>query len=105
MKIKQLTIEDFSFLPEDQRKKTLAFHKIQNIIKLFNEGWKPDFNNANQRKYYPYFVKNASGWVLFSSYYRSSYSFDEVGFYQDEDTSNHCARLFLPIYNEYLNEN
>ncbi|WP_410221907.1 hypothetical protein [Pedobacter sp.] len=33
----------------------VAFAKLQTIAKALNEGWEPDWSNANQPKYYPWF--------------------------------------------------
>lgn len=35
-----------------QAKRTLAFNKLQNIAKYLNEGWKPDFDDTLQEKFY-----------------------------------------------------
>lgn len=35
-----------------QAKRTLAFNKLQNIAKYLNKGWKPDFDDTLQEKFY-----------------------------------------------------
>lgn len=35
-----------------QAKRTLAYNKLQNIAKYLNEGWKPDFDDTLQEKFY-----------------------------------------------------
>lgn len=49
-----LTIENFSALPEDQRKAAFAYHKLITIAEVLNEGWKPDYDNWSQYKHYPW---------------------------------------------------
>lgn len=41
----------------------IARRKLETITASLNEGWKPDWNNTNQCKYYPYFYiqENAKG--------------------------------------------
>lgn len=41
----------------------IARRKLETITASLNEGWKPDWNNTDQRKYYPYFYiqENAKG--------------------------------------------
>jgi hypothetical protein len=103
LKRKELTIEDFSFLPENRRKKALAFQQIQDICELFAEGWVINWDNRSQYKYYPYFYKENGSWLVAHVayyYYRSS---GGPGFYKDEKTVKHCSTLFLEIYRTYLN--
>ena len=101
LKRKELTIEDFNFLPENRRKKALAFQQIQDICEVFAEGWILNWGNRSEYKYYPYFIKNQnSGWSVGTA--SASYSFGAPGFYKNELTAKHCGNLFLDIYNTYL---
>jgi len=103
LKIKELTINDFGFLPENQRIKLFASHKIQNIVDVINEGWVPNFNDSTERKYYPYFIKKNGVWGFgFSDYRDSAYSYGMVGLYQTEEKSNFVGKKFLDIYSDYL---
>lgn len=45
------------------RSDEIARRKLETIAAALNEGWKPDWNNTNQYKYYPYFYiqENAKG--------------------------------------------
>lgn len=33
----------------------IGYKKLKLIIRVINGGWKPDFNNSNQKKWYPWF--------------------------------------------------
>ncbi len=101
--VEVLTINDFNFLPKEQRLKTLSFHKIQNICTLFNEDWILNWDDSKQQKWFPYHQKQASGWVFDASYYRYDFSVAAAGFYKDEKTSDHCGKLFLDVYNDFNN--
>ena len=47
-----------------------AFAKVQLIAKALNEGWKPNWDDINEYKYYPWFdMRSAAG----SGFSRSSY--------------------------------
>lgn len=94
--------DDFRFLPEDQIKKMLAFHKIKNIEKLLNGNWKADFNNINQRKWYPYFEKASGGWRLSSCYYLYDSSTGLVVYYESEEKARFAGTKFLNIYVDLL---
>ncbi len=100
---KMLTINDFSFLPVYNRVKALNFQHIQAIAELFNEGWKPDWNNNNEYKYYPYFQFGSGGW---SFYFYRNYCCCAGGvpaFYKNEKIATYVGKTFLPIYADYLN--
>lgn len=102
--IKELTEVSFHHVPMSQRKKLLAAHKIMNIARLFNGDWEVNWEDGSQRKWYPYFEYEAGpGWCFFYSNYRDAYSSAQVAFYKDENTSNHCGRLFISIYKDFLN--
>jgi len=90
--------DDFRFLPEDQIKKMLAFHKIKNIEKLLNGNWKADFNDTNQKKWYPYFEKTFGGWRLGGCYYPYDGSGGPVAFYETEEKARFAGTKFLNIY-------
>lgn len=90
--------DDFRFLPEDQIKKMLAFHKIKNIEKLLNGNWKADFNDGNQRKWYPYFEKASRGWRLYCCSCLDVASAGQVAFYETEEKARFAGTKFLNIY-------
>jgi len=93
-----LTIKDFKFLPENQRAKALANHQWENISELFNQGWKPDFTNINQAKYYVWYERKSTGWVVCYFSDRGYYSICGSGFYfKDSETALYVANTFLPI--------
>lgn len=91
--------DDFRFLPEDQIKKMLAFHKIKNIEKLLNGNWKADFNDSSQRKWYPYFEKvSGEAWRLHCCDFRYFSSDGQVAFYETEEKARFVGTKFLDIY-------
>ena len=61
LKRKPLTIEQFSFLPEDQRVSLFGEHKLITCIEVLNmkankgKPWKPDWLNSAQEKWRNYF--------------------------------------------------
>lgn len=84
---------------------TIAFWKIRKISEALNEGWKADFSKGNnQYKYYPYFIKDASGgWVVGSSYSCSDFATMGSGFYfKSSELALYAGNQFLDIYKDYL---
>lgn len=82
-----------------------AHAKISIIAEALNEGWKPDFSNSNETKYYPW-LKFTPG-VGFSSYdFVSAYSSSHVGSrlcFKTSDLAKYAAEQFQSIYNDFLN--
>lgn len=99
---KEYSIDDFLFLPEEYRSKMLAKIQIEQIAKLFNGNWIPDYSNNKELKYFPYFIyKAGSGWVYIGSI---CYSVDTLGsvVYKSEKISVFIGKQFLYIYREIL---
>lgn len=103
LNIPYLGIERFEYLPSWQRKRALYTHYLENIVKLFNEDWKVDFKDKNQRKYYCYFERNSSGWrldVVDSQYYGSDCG---SGFYfKNKEDAEYVGKQFIDIFSEIL---
>ena len=55
---------DFSSFPEDMRKHFEALFKMVVIVEALNEGWKPDWDNYNEAKYYPWFEMSPSSFAF-----------------------------------------
>ncbi len=102
--IKELTEENFNFLPIEERQKQLGYHKITNIEKLFNGKWVKNWGNTSQNKYYPYFTKDdRSGYLVFDgSVSNGSFATGMVAVFKDEETSTFVGKLFIDIYNVLL---
>ncbi len=101
-----INFRDFSVRFEDKIvKKVVAFAKLQRIAKLFNEGWKPDFSNHKQYKYYPWFEMNESGGVVFKnslSYYDCSRFRVAPAYFNSEEISNYVGKTFIDIYKDLI---
>lgn len=103
LNIEELTIEHFGFLPKEQRLKSLAYHQIQNIGKLFNGKWKVKWD-GKQRNWYPWFELKASSLVFLGSYgFVGHSSAAEVFYYKDQETSDFVGKTFLDIYSILMN--
>ncbi len=96
---------NFDFLPENQRKKALALHKIQNLESWFNQGWTPNWNDSSEYKYYPYFwFYVGGGWSFSSSYDHYSYSYGQPAFYKNKKISDFIGnnKEFKQIYIDFI---
>ena len=52
---------DLSSMPEDMRDQAMAQYMLMVITEAKNDGWKADWTNSNQRKWFPYFWFSPSG--------------------------------------------
>lgn len=103
LKVKELTIKDFTFLPtKKEQLKALATHQIGNIERLFNGKWVKDWDNRSQSKYYPWFEKKASGWVVYVVSDDCYCSCAVVGYYCDSKTARYCGETFIGIYSVFM---
>lgn len=100
---KKPTIDDYKHLPQIKRERALNTQYIDDSAECLNEGVIMDFTNRNQRKYYNYFERTSSGWVL--SFVRFNCYGSAVGsgfYFKDEETSRFAAKLLIKEYNKVL---
>lgn len=92
--VKILRLLEQNNIPE----KEIAVQQWKVIVKALNKGWVPDFNNTDQRKYYPWF--NLQGGVsLYSVSYVSQSSFVPPYFlFKDEETVRYAISQFSSVY-------
>lgn len=51
------------------RRHFIALYKMEVITEALNEGWKADWDNSDENKYYPYFIMSPSSFAFYDSYY------------------------------------
>lgn len=90
--------------PKEDRKSMLAYHKLTIIARAINGGWKPDWNDRTQYKYYPiFFYENAglscaitpTAASLTSAYLGSRLCF------KTEAMSDYAAATFADLYTDF----
>lgn len=88
-----------------QERSINAMFDIQNISKVLNGNWVPDWENTDEYKYYPYFKKQElSGWVV-DCYF--GYYFAMLGFgyyFKTEKLALFAGKTFIETYIDYLPE-
>lgn len=86
----------------------IAYKKLKIVVKAINQGWEPDWNDTNQRKWYPWFKVRSSGFCFSISYYVFGYSLADVGSrlcFESEARATHTATQFIDLYNQFLTIN
>lgn len=92
----------------------IARRKLETITEALNEGWKPDWNNTNEYKYYPYFyieenakAQGAAGLSAASAFLTATNASAHVGSrlcFHDRETARYAGRTFTELYEQFLIE-
>ncbi len=75
------------------------------IASILNEGWVPDWNDKTQKKHYPWFEWNGSGFGFSATGYGFTTSNTSVGSrlcFRTSELAEFAGRTFISIYNEHL---
>jgi len=99
--LKVLGKEDFSH--ENLYPREIARRKLEIIIEALNEGWKPDWEDYSQLKWYPYFIGSYAGLWYSCSYYSPSYADTYFGVRlccRSEEIANYVGTQFYNLYKE-----
>lgn len=98
--------DDFNESCEDLEIDEIAYRKIKIIVRALNEGWKPDYSNSSEYKYYPYFLYNkVSGFGFFYSGFDHDCSIARSGarlVFKSRELSDYAGKIFNKEYNDYL---
>ena len=82
----------------------MAFEKLLIINQVLNQGWRPDWNNRNEYKYYPYF-NLAGGFVCVDTNYVCGTAGTHVGSrlcFKTKNDAEFAGRQFLDIYRTFM---
>lgn len=96
------------------RSDEIARRKLETIAAALNEGWKPDWNNTDQYKYYPYFYiqenakgKGSAGLSCAFTNYAASHAYAIFGsrlcFYASR-LARYASNQFTDLYEQILIE-
>ena len=89
---------------ESDTQDEIAYKKLKFIIRVINEGWKPDWNNTSQRKWYPWF-RLSSGFGFGGSDFIYDGADTSVGSrlcFETEEKSEYVAKQFIDLYETFL---
>ena len=82
----------------------MAYCILKIIAKALNEGWTPNWEDSNERKYYPWFeYKKGSGFVYHCVDYWSTLT--DVGSrlcFKNAELAKYAATQFIEVYNRFL---
>jgi hypothetical protein len=106
---KKLGIEPITpgtaLLSEDLKKPMVAAYKLMVIYMAINNGWKPNWNNYKQGKYYPWFEILSSGFGFSRAAYGDDGAVAGVGSRLCTDSSEkalYIGKQFEDIYRDFF---
>ena len=80
----------------------IAFTKLAIIVKALNEGWKPDWKNSREEKWYQWFdLSKGFEFVNVVSYYQHSNVSSRLCFVS-EDVARYAATQFADLYKDFF---
>jgi hypothetical protein len=90
----------------DHGRAVVAFYKLSVIISALNEGWKPDWSDYSQRKWFNWFsLCSPAGFVYSNSYNSPASTNAYIGSrlcFKSEKLAEYAASEFLDLYSDYL---
>lgn len=84
---------------------TINYEKAKLMAKAINQGWVPDWNKQDEKKWYPYFEVSPSGAGFSHSYYYCANANTSVGSrlcFESREKAEHAGKKFIEIYNQFL---
>lgn len=100
-------LPEVSNLPEMHQKAIIAHYQLVIIAEALNEGWKPNWDNFDERKYYPWFdmelSSSGSGFSCYGCGYRVAGSL--VGSrlcFKTAELARYIGETFIELYRDYF---
>jgi hypothetical protein len=99
-----LNIRLYSVYSFDETADETAYKKLKVIAKALNEGWTPNWDDTNEKKWWPWF-NLSSGFGFGHSGYGCTSANTDVGSrlcFKSEELSDYCATQFVDLYKDLL---
>lgn len=83
----------------------ISYRKIKTITKALNEGWIPDWNNLNEKKWFPLFELSYSDFILETSLYYCSDASAGNGSrlcFKSDELAEYAGRQFTDLYKDFI---
>lgn len=100
------SMPDTSECPAEDRRAYVAFHKLVIIIRTLNEGWRPDWADTEQPKWFLWwYTEGAAGLACALSHYAPSAASAIIGSrlcFKSEALADYAAETFKCLFEDYL---
>jgi len=108
-RIENIDYEGFmlNFAKAGVRQNFISTAILEVIAKVLNEGWKPNWKDSNEGKFYPYFVydKEVGGCVFSDAHFDCANAITTLGsrlYFRTRKLAEHAGRTFIEEYNQML---
>lgn len=91
-------------VPEKHQEAIVAHAKLIIIAEALNDGWKPNWKNSNEYKYYPWFYMNSGSGLAFGVC-DADYSNSSVGSrlcFKSSELAEYAGKTFKKLYEQYF---
>lgn len=93
-------------LPRKHQKAIIANYKLIVIAEALNEGWKPNWQDSDEYKYYPWFdMSNPAGVGYSHTHYAASYTYAHFGSrlcLKNRELAIYFGQTFTDLFNDSL---
>lgn len=107
LNIQPINEEVFNIFPKEDQRSMLAYHKLTVITRALNNGWKPNWDDQNEWKYYPLFRYVNAGLSYATTTYAASSTNAVIGsrlcFYASR-LARYAGNQFTDLYEQILIE-
>ena len=82
--------------------KEINLLKLSRVIEVINNGWKPDFRDRNQNKWYPYFITDSDDVGTYDYTYYSLFimALPLALYLESQEKAEYMGKTFTDLYNE-----
>jgi hypothetical protein len=95
-----LSIKDDCFSTNNHSKRAFAFQNLCIIIEALNEGWRPDWDNQNEYKYYNYFYMKDGFSYYYVCYYGTDTNVPSALCFKSRELAEYCAKQFEQLHKD-----
>ena len=95
-----LSIKDDCFSTNNHSKRAFAFQNLCIIIEALNEGWRPDWDNQNEYKYYNYFYMKDGFSYRTVCCYDTYTTVPSALCFKSRELAEYCAKQFEQLYKD-----
>lgn len=101
-----IELTGFSNLPYDnpenvEEKSINAQFKLFKIAQTYNEGWKPNWGDRNEYKWFPYFYKPGSSWVVCNDWLGTLRAPSGL-YFKSRELAEDVVSKFRDVFEEYF---
>lgn len=104
LNIQPINEEVFNIFPKEDQRSMLAYHKLTVITRALNNGWKPNWDDQNEWKYYPLFRYVNAGLSCAYTYHAAAAANAFIGSrlcFPTSALAKYAAEHFADLYRDY----